>query len=175
MVSGPDNATLTALNNKVDLLLKSFSDFNLTQYNQEESIDRKLEEKVKEILQEQKEVERRKFNLLIFKAPEAVGNASKVVETHNYLLFMNDVLNEMKIETTVLNIISHGKRMKDMTRPLQITVSSAEFKIEILKKPKLLIQREDGYIWKISNSPDRTPNQRKEVKALCSWKERQFR
>ena len=31
MVSGPDNATLTALNNKVDLLLKSFSDFNLTQ------------------------------------------------------------------------------------------------------------------------------------------------
>ena len=101
MVSGPDNATLTALNNKVDLLLKSFSDFNLTQYNQEESIDRKLEEKVKEILQEQKEVERRKFNLLIFKAPEAVEDASKVVETHNYLLFMNDVLNEMKIETTV--------------------------------------------------------------------------
>ena len=28
VVSGPDNATLTALNNKVDLLLKSFSDFN---------------------------------------------------------------------------------------------------------------------------------------------------
>ena len=42
---------------------------------------------MKEILQEQKEVERRKFNLLIFKAPEAVEDASNVVETHNYLLF----------------------------------------------------------------------------------------
>ena len=41
---------------------------------------------MKEILQEQKEVERRKLNLLIFKAPEAVEEASKVEETHHDLL-----------------------------------------------------------------------------------------
>ena len=161
---GPDR--LTVLNNKVDLLLKSFSDFKLVQDNQEEIIDRKIEEKVKEVLQEQKEVERRKLNLLIFKAPEAVEEASKVEETHHDLLFMNDVLNEMKIDTTVSNIIRHGKRMKDRARPLQITVPSAEVKTEILKKTKLLRQSEDSNIKKISIRPDRTPKQRKEVKAL---------
>ena len=77
--SGPDSAKLTALNNKVDLLLKSFSDFKLIQYNQGEIMDIKIEEKVKEILQEQKEVEWRKLNLLIFKALEAVEEASNAV------------------------------------------------------------------------------------------------
>ena len=47
MFSGPDSAKLTAFNNKVHLLLKSFSDFKLIQVNKEEIIDRKIEEKVK--------------------------------------------------------------------------------------------------------------------------------
>ena len=121
-----------------------------------------------EILQEQNEVERRKLNLLIFEAPEAVEEASKVEDIHHDLLFMNDVLNEMKIDTTVSNTIRHGKRMKDRAKPLQIIVPSAEVKTEILKKTKLLRQGEDSNIKKISISPDRTPNQRKEVKALLA-------
>ena len=85
-------------------------------------------------LQEQKEVESRKLNLLVFKAPWAVEEASKVEETHHDLLLMNDVLNEMTVDTTVSNIIRHGKRMKDKARPLQITVPSAEVKTETLRK-----------------------------------------
>ena len=81
---------------------------------------------------------------------------------------MNDVLNEMKIDTTVSNTIRHGKRMKDRAKPLLITVPSAEVKTEVLKKTKLLRQGEDSNIKKISISPDRTPNQRKEVKALLA-------
>lgn len=166
--SGPDSEKLTTLNSKVDLLLKSFSDFKLIQANQEEILDRKIEEKVKEVLQEQKEVERRKFNLLIFKAPEALEEASKEEEVHHDLLFMNDLLNELKIEATVSNVIRHGRRTKDKSRPMQISVPNAEVKNEILKNAKLLKKSEDENIKKVFISPDRTPKQRKELKAMIA-------
>ena len=95
--NGPDSEKLTALNSKVDLLLKSFSDLKLVQDNQEEILNRKIEEKVKEVLQEQKEVERSKLNLLLFKAPEAAEDASKEEEKNHDLLVMNDILTELKV------------------------------------------------------------------------------
>ena len=166
--NGPDSEKLTALNNKVDLLLKSFSHLKLVQDNQEEILDRKIEEKVKEVLQEQKEVERRKLNLLLFKAPEAAEDASKEEEKNHDLLVMNDILTEMKIETPVSNVTRHGKRSKDKARPLQITVPSIEVKNKILKNAKLLKQSTDENIKKVFISPDRTPRQRKELKTMLA-------
>ena len=100
-----------------------------------------------------------------------VEKASKVEETRHDLFFINNVLNEMKIDTIVSKIIRQGKRLKDRARPLQIKFHRAKLKTEILKKnqtTKLLRQSEDGNIKKISISPDWTPKQRKEVKALLA-------
>ena len=72
------------------------------------------------------------MNLLIFKAPVAVEEASKVD-----LFFIINVLNDMKIDTSVSNIIRQEKRLKDRARPLQIKVHRTEFKTEILKKTRL--------------------------------------
>ncbi|MEW8548553.1 MAG: hypothetical protein AB2693_34055, partial [Candidatus Thiodiazotropha sp.] len=166
LFSEPDSAKLTALNSKVDLLLKNFNDFKLNQENKEDILDKKIENKVKEMLQEEKEIEKRKCNLLLFKVPEAAEDAEN--DLTNDLLYVQDVLQELKVETDVSGVIRHGKKMKDKCRPLQITVPDVEVKSKILKSGKLLKKSRDENIKKIFISPDRTPKQRKELKAMLA-------
>ncbi|MEW8543135.1 MAG: hypothetical protein AB2693_06330, partial [Candidatus Thiodiazotropha sp.] len=171
--SGPDSSSFMALNNKIDMLIKNFSELKLAETHKEEILDKKIENKVKEILQDQKELEYRKCNLIAFRVKELSETASREENFNNDSLVLNDIMNELKVESPITNIVRHGKEQRGKTRPLQFTVKDVQTKNEILKRAKALKNSNDMRLKEIFIVPDRTPKQREELKVkLREVKER---
>ena len=75
----------------------------------------------KNLLNEERELESRKLNLIVFGLPEAVADVTEGERTGNDLLHINDILTHFKVETEVSSLIRLGKRGEgnSKARPLR--------------------------------------------------------
>ena len=69
--------SLADLNEKIDKLVTGFAKLQLEKDNSEKVLEKKIEEKVKSVLKEEREIESRKLNLIVSGLPEAAPNASE--------------------------------------------------------------------------------------------------
>lgn len=82
-------------------------------------------------------------------------------------------MNELKVKSPITNIMRRGKEQRGKIRPIQFTIIDAQTKNEILKKAKALKNSADTRMKKVFIVPDRTPEQREELKTkLMEIKER---
>ena len=162
-------AELTA---KINLLMNKFEDLKQENQHKEEILDRKIESKVKDVLQEEREVALRKMNLIAFRVEEAPFDSPKEQKLLHDSLIINDIMNELKIDTADISSITRlGKESANKSRPIKLTVKDDTVKQEILKRAKDLKKCEK--FQRVFLSPDRTPKQREENKKLVEeWKER---
>lgn len=126
------NSTIADLNVKIDKLVTGFAELKLQKDNEEAILDKKIEEKVKMIL-----IEERKLNLLVFGLPEAATDSTELERKGNDIMHLRDVITELKIETDVSNLTRIGRQKDDdghnFKRPLRFSVKDTLMKDNILK------------------------------------------
>ena len=164
------NSSLADLNEKIDKLVSGFANLQLEKKNEEQILDKKIEEKVKMVLREEKEIEERKLNLLVFGLPEAAPEASESERLGNDLIQLKDVFTELEIDVEVSNLTRLGKLKNDngslKRRPVRFSVKDTQVKSKILAEAKNL--KKSLSLDKVYIYPDRKPKQRKEYSELIS-------
>lgn len=83
---------------KIDKLVTGFEELKLQKHNEDAILDKKIEEKVKIVLNEEREIEERKLNLLVFGLPEATTDATELERKGNDIMHLRDVLTELKFQ-----------------------------------------------------------------------------
>ena len=127
-------AELTA---KINLLMNKFEDLKQENQHKEKILDRKIESKVEDVLQEEREVALRKMNLIAFRVEEAPLDSPKEQKLHHDSLIINDIMNELKIDTADITSITRlGKESANKSRPIKLIVKDETVKQEILKRAK---------------------------------------
>ena len=160
--------SLADINSKLDQLVKGFADIQLEKQNSEEILDKRIEEKVKEVIFEEKEKEKRKLNLIAFHVPEAATGSTKMERMTHEQLYLNDILSELKVAAEIEDIVRLGKEVEGKARPLKFKVKTVEVKKEILSEAKELKNNGNETMCKVFICPDRTPKQREENRKLVA-------
>ena len=158
--------SLADINSKLDQLVKGFADIQLEKQNSEEILDKRIEEKVKEVIFEEKE--KRKLNLIAFHVPEAATGSTKIERMTHEQLYLNDILSELKVAAEIEDIVRLGKEVEGKARPLKFKVKTVEVKKEILSEAKELKNNGNETMRKVFICPDRTPKQREENRKLVA-------
>ncbi|MEW8543114.1 MAG: hypothetical protein AB2693_06225, partial [Candidatus Thiodiazotropha sp.] len=83
-------------------------------------------------------------------------------------LALNDILNELKVNAEVSDIIRLGKGIDGKIRPLKFTVKEVQVKKEILAEAKVLKNSDNALTCKVFICPDRTQKQREENRKLVA-------
>ena len=155
-------STLQQQNNMILQLVKQNNDL----------IEKRVREEVREVMGEEKEREWRRKNVIIFNLPEArEKGASEKVEDERQV---NNVMKEIGVdvgeyETTRLGA-PDDKRSKP--RPLKMTCKIAEKRDEILRKARNLKNSEEYKKMKVGISADKTLAERNKDKALFDERKR---
>ncbi|MES9884608.1 MAG: hypothetical protein ABW185_27500 [Sedimenticola sp.] len=158
---------MVELNSKLDMLIKGFADLKLANEHKEEVLDRKIEDKVREILREEREMESRKLNLIAFNIPE-VRDGSMEEKISADLLALNDMINDLKIDAHVTEVKRHGRAESNRIRPLQFSVQNTAEKSKILYEARNLKFAKDKKYERVFLCPDRTPKQREVDRCLVT-------
>ena len=112
------------------------------------------------ILSEEKEKEKRMFNLIVHKVPESTSSSAQERKAYDLNQVNTIIQKHLGLETTIDNPIRLGKRDPVKTRLLKITVASLKFKKEILcNNAKLRDMSDPAWVNSIFITPDLTPKQ----------------
>ncbi|MES9880232.1 MAG: hypothetical protein ABW185_05050 [Sedimenticola sp.] len=152
------------LSKKIDTLVNSFANFKAETEHKEEVLDRKIEEKIRMMLSEEREIASRKMNLLVFNIKEAESDNKLEQSTHD-MLKLNDLINELGTKTDISEVVRLGREGR-YPRPLRFRVLNFKDKSELLSNAKSL-KSKAGYE-RVFLSPDRTPREREEYKKLVT-------
>ena len=118
------------------------------------------------LVNEQKERDRRKLNLVLHNMPESTATARKKDDIMKIASVLN---NYIKVKPTISNAVRLGKKGSDKPCLLKITISSTEEKVEILRnKFKLRAEPNPEYVRKLFITPDFIPLEQRKNKAFSS-------
>ena len=122
---------------------------------------------VTSILAEEKEKEKRKFNLVVHKVPESTSINAQERKAHDIDQVQTILQKHLSLETTIENPIRLGTKDPSKTRLLKITVASLKLKEEILHNSiKLRSESNPDWIQSVFITPDLTPKEQERDRAL---------
>ena len=173
------DARMAAQESKIDMLYQIIT--TLQQQNNlilqlvkqnNETVEKRVREEVREVMGEEKEKEWRRKNVILFNLPETRDKgASEKVEDGKRV---DDVMKEIGVDVGEYETARLGapddKRVKP--RPLKVTVKIAEKRDEILRKARNLKDSEEYRKMKVGITADKTLEERKKDKALVDEKKR---
>ena len=123
-------------------------------------------------LNEEKEKEKRRLNLIFHNLPESVSDVSETRKTDDIKAVREVISDYLGAHAQVSNVVRLGKKTPSVaTKPrlLKITVDSVASKTFILRNcTKLRNADQSSYLRKVYISPDLTPTEREANKHLRS-------
>ena len=131
------------------------------------SMESVIQSAVESILSEEKEKEKRKLNLILHRIPESISEDVMERKSHDTEKVNSVFQKYLEIDAQVDTVVRIGKKDPQKTRLLKIEVPSEKLKKQILRNsPKLRVESNPDWIKKVFITPDLTPKEQKENKAL---------
>ena len=140
--------------------------------------DEKIKQLAREEMEEMREIEGRRLNLMVFNLPESKKDDVKDRQLEDAEFLQNLLEQNMNLDLSDLEVVKpvrvgrrelvNGEIKK--VRPLRITVKDFSAKRNILKANTYLRQSKDEIFSKIYFTPDLTKNQREEAFKLRQMK-----
>jgi len=123
-------------------------------------ISNELSNAVKSVINEEKERNKRKLNLIIHNIAESDADTSEIRKQED-LKQVNDIFSkQLDIQTNISNIIRLGKKGGPKPRLLKVTVDSESVKAAILQNTKKLRHPDTPVNFrKVFVTPDLTPRE----------------
>ena len=173
------DARMAAQESKLDMLFQIIT--TLQQQNNlilqmvkqnNETVEKRVREEVREVMSEEKEREWRRKNVIIFNLPETrEKGASEKVEDGKKV---NDVMNEIGVDVGEYETARLGAPddKREKPRPIKVTIKIAEKRDEVLRKARNLKDSERYRKMKVGITADKTLEERRKDKALVDEKRR---
>ena len=146
-----------------DEQLQCRSDIN-TLNTKVDKLENSIEDKVQQAVEEYRDRENRKFNIIVHQVPESSLQEAKDRNAEDTNI-VNQLLADIGVqEATVSSVVRLGKRIPDRHRLMKVTLDSVPRKIQALRNAKKL---QNTFKWKeVFITPDMTPKEREKNKLL---------
>jgi len=132
----------------------------------------KIQDRLKEEEVEREEQEKRRHSVIVFGLNESCATEAEVRVADDVEKFQ-DIMHELEVrhESDITKVVRLGKKAEsadEKPRPLKVSFSSEESKLDVLKKAKNLRDKKEGGLDKVFIYPDLTPKQREARKKLAA-------
>ena len=132
----------------------------------------KIQDRLKEEEVEREEQEKRRNSVIVFGLNESCATEAEVRVADDVEKFQ-DIMHELEVrhESGITKVVRLGKKAEsadEKPRPLKVSFSSEESKLDVLKKAKNLRDKKEGGLDKVFIYPDLTPKQREARKKLVA-------